>query len=424
MLKLLGYPVNKAEQYIQDLSNIGDIENWQNEKKWEIFEYHLRNNEFYSKSIKGIHNWEDIPIMSKKKLQGDHRSKIPSSLLNKKHYISHTSGSSGQPFVFVKDKFTHALTWMNIEKSYNSVGISLSDKQARFYGAPMPLLDFYKERLKDFLMNRQRFIIFDLTDAILKKWVEVFSKNKFKYIYGYTSSILVFSRYLIENNIVLKNRCPTLKCCIVTSEMCTSIEKDIIEKAIGVPVYNEYGASEFGIIGFNKNGNYWNVADEMFYLEVVDEYGDVLENGQEGKLICTSLHNRGTPFIRYEIGDIVIINKNKGKTILTNIIGRTNDIAILPSGKKVPGLSFYYAVHDALVDYEKDVIEHQVVQIAKDYFVVNMVVANNVPLKMINDRLQSVFNKYLEKDLKVEIKKVDQIDRAVAGKFKHFISLI
>jgi phenylacetate-CoA ligase len=162
----------------------------------------------------------------------------------------------------------------------------------------------------------------------------------------------------------------------------------------------------------------------MFYLEVVDEYGNILENGQEGKLICTSLHNRGTPFIRYEIGDIVIINKNKGKTILTNIIGRTNDIAILPSGKKVPGLSFYYAVHDALVDYEKDVIEHQVVQISKDCFVVNMVVANNISFKRINDRMQSVFDKYLEKNLKVEVKKVDQIDRAVAGKFKHFISLI
>jgi phenylacetate-CoA ligase len=36
--------------------------------------------------------------------------------------------------------------------------------------------------------------------------------------------------------------------------------------------------------------------------------------------------------------------------ILKKLIGRTNDIAILPSGKKSPGLTFYYVTKSIIED--------------------------------------------------------------------------
>ena len=50
------------------------------------------------------------------------------------------------------------------------------------------------------------------------------------------------------------------------------------------------------------------------------------------------------PFIRYEIGDVGILDEKSTlkKPILKKLIGRTSDVALLPSGKKSPGLTFYY----------------------------------------------------------------------------------
>jgi phenylacetate-CoA ligase len=42
--------------------------------------------------------------------------------------------------------------------------------------------------------------------------------------------------------------CPTLKVCMVTSEMLFEDDKMLLEKQFGIPVVNEYGASELDLI--------------------------------------------------------------------------------------------------------------------------------------------------------------------------------
>jgi phenylacetate-CoA ligase len=63
---------------------------------------------------------------------------------------------------------------------------------------------------------------------------------------------------------------------------------------------------------------------------------------RKGRIVITSLFNKAHPFIRYDIGDIGILDEKKHyKDILQQLIGRTNDIAVLPSGKSAC-LTFYY----------------------------------------------------------------------------------
>jgi len=44
--------------------------------------------------------------------------------------------------------------------------------QARFYGIPMDFIGYQKEHLKDFLTDRFRFPVFDLSDAVLEKFLK------------------------------------------------------------------------------------------------------------------------------------------------------------------------------------------------------------------------------------------------------------
>lgn len=60
--------------------------------------------------------------------------------------------------------------------------------------------------------------------------LEHFKTKTFDYINGYTSSIVLFGKYLQARNIVLTDVCPTLKVCMVTSEMLFEEDKILLEK--------------------------------------------------------------------------------------------------------------------------------------------------------------------------------------------------
>ena len=205
---------------------------------------------------------------------------------------------------------------------------------------------------KDFLSHRYRFTIFDLSDLVLEKVLLKFQSKKFDYINGYTSSIVLFAKFLEKKNIVLKTVCPTLKVCMVTSEMLFGDDKILLEKQFGIPIVNEYGASELDLIAFQNPSGEWKVNAETLFVEVLDADDNVLTSGKEGRIVITSLFNKAHPFIRYDIGDVGILDESSTaqKPILKKLIGRTNDIAVLPSGKKAPGLTFYYIMKSMIED--------------------------------------------------------------------------
>jgi phenylacetate-CoA ligase len=419
-LQISGFPVKEARKEYQKILVKYDILSWQDAKKYEIVRFHLQDNDFYKQFAKGWNGeWENLPIITNKDLLGNHFDKLPPKG-NSKYFISQTSGSSGQPFVFVKDRFTHVLTWLNVAAHYSRAGISINDLQARFYGISLVGTKFLKEKFKDFLSHRRRFNVFNLNDDALADWLNQFRKHSFQYLYGYTNSLLAFARFLIRNQIVLKQVCPGLKACIVTAEVCTQQDNLLLETGFGIPVFNEYGASETGIIGFGQKQN-WLASDELVYLEVVDDYGNLVPDGTPGRLLCTLFHNKGTPIIRYEVGDNASIKHFEGKTYIENLRGRLSDFVTLPSGKVVPGLTFYYLVQEVLnkTDFCS---EYRVVAISNRDMEIQMVSDEEISQE-IEKSLQHVVGKYLESGLNVKVKRVPEISRTGMGKFKNFVKL-
>lgn len=68
-----------------------------------------------------------------------------------------------------------------------------------------------KERFKDFLGSRFRFTIFDLSDEILERFLKHFQRKKFDYINGYTSSIVLFAKFLQKKKHHFKRYLPEFK---------------------------------------------------------------------------------------------------------------------------------------------------------------------------------------------------------------------
>lgn len=403
-----------------------DYQKFIEEKRKEIVNFHLKNNTFYKKLVGNtdVSDWNNLPILTKKNLQVPLKERL-SKGFEKNIYINKTSGSSGDPFIFAKDKFSHALTWYSNIYRFGWFGIDFNTSlQARFYGIPLDKFGYYKERFKDFLAKRYRFPIFDLSDEVLERILKQFQQKKFDYINGYTSSVVLFAKFLQSKNMVLKDVCPTLKVCMVTSEMLFDDDKILLEKHLGIPIVNEYGASELDLLAFQNPNGEWQVNTETLFIEILDENNKPIPNGTSGKIVVTSLYNKAHPFIRYEIGDIGVLDEKSTwkKPLLKQLIGRTNDVAILPSGKKSPGLTFYY-VTKSIIEDDGNVKEFVIKQTQLDHFEIDYVSEKALSTEQIAE-IQKAIDLYLEPNLKFTYTRKDILTRSNRGKLKQFTSLL
>ena len=430
-LKLSGFPIEKAQIDFDKIIAVSEVNypEYLEHKKQEIVAFHLKNNSFYRDLVgkETCENWLDLPVLTKKDLQKPLKERLSKGYSEKSVFINKTSGSSGDPFVFAKDKEAHAITWASIIHRFGWYAIDFnSSYQARFYGIPLDFIGYRKERLKDFLSKRYRFPIFDLSDKVLDGVFNHFKTKKFDYINGYTSSIVLFGKYLQARNIILTDICPTLKVCMVTSEMLFEDDKILLEKHLGIPIVNEYGASELDLIAFQSRSvgtkDEWQVNSETLFVEILDEKNQPVPYGIEGKIVITSLYNKAHPFIRYEIGDVGILDEKSTlkKPILKKLIGRTSDIAILPSGKKSPGLTFYY-VTKSIIEDGGNVKEFIIRQTKLDTFEIDYVSSIALTSKQILEIEKAIAN-YLEPGLHFTYNRKEVLERTKRGKLKQFQS--
>ena len=428
-LKLNGFPMKEAKAELQKIVALSEVDHkiFIENRKQEIVKYHLENNTFYHELVgsKTFREWNDLPILNKTNLQKPLLERLSKGYTEKNIYLNKTSGSSGTPFIFAKDKYCHGMTWASNIYRFGWYGIDFNTSyQARFYGIPLDFIGNKKERIKDFLSHRFRFSIFDLSDEVLEKMLMKFQSEKFDYINGYTSSIVLFAKYLQKKNIVLTAICPTLQVCMVTSEMLFEDDKILLQKQFGIPIINEYGASELDLIAFQNPDGDWQVNAETLFVEILDENNQPVPNGTSGRIVITSLFNKAHPFIRYDIGDIGILDEKSTlqKPILKKLIGRTNDIALLPSGKKAPGLTFYY-ITKTIIEDDGNVKEFIIKQTKIDSFEIEYVSDTELDLEQIK-KIEQAIAMYLESNLKFSFFRKTTLERSNRGKLKQFKSMI
>lgn len=428
-LQLNKFPITRAQKRLQEIQEIPDEDyrDYIETQRKTIVQFHLNNNKFYRDffSQHEYSDWKDVPVMQKSDLQRPLKERLSKSFGTNNSYVGKTSGSSGHPFIFAKDRFCHALTWAEFIDRYQWINIDLNRSlQARFYGIP---LDFYgnlTERFKDRVSLRRRFNVFDLSEKKMLAFLERFRKSNFDYINGYTSAIVLFAKYLEKHKFILKEICPSLKVCIVTSEKLFENDKMLIERSFGVPVVNEYGASEVGLIAFENKEGQWIVNSESLFIEILDEHNNILPYGEEGRIVITSLYNKAHPMIRYDIGDTGTLTAQSTwkKPILASLTGRTNDVAKLADGKVVPGLTFYY-VTKSIIEDAGTIKEFVIIQTGIETFKIEYVSEKEFSPIQIQKILVAI-ETFVGKDLKVRFERKDILQRNKSGKLKQFTSLI
>jgi len=86
------------------------------------------------------------------------------------------------------------------------------------------------------------------------------------------------------------------------------------------------------------------------FLEIVDEQGNPVKPGMTGRLIWTSTVCRGTPFLRYDIGDVGCYDSSdydeSGISGIKELQGRYAGLLKLPNGKTISCLFWNHLFKD------------------------------------------------------------------------------
>lgn len=430
LFTIQGYPMKKAAEQLKYVHGLSDDNRlaYQKEKADEIFEFHKENNPHYKKWLKdnvSPKEWSDIPILTKTDLQVPLEERLSNGYTSKNVFLNRTSGSSGKPLYYAKDKFAHAISWSLVNDRFGRHGIRYgSGLQARFYGMPLDGLKYYKERLKDFLARRVRFKVHNMSLEMMDGMQAKFASKKFTYVNGYTTGLVMFARHMIQQNITIKSICPTLEVVLPTSEAMDEEDRKIIKQGFGVPVANEYGASEVDLIAFEDEDIDWIVNNETLLVEVLDDNDEPVPPGVEGRVIITALYNKSMPFIRYEVGDLAMLSaKTKGSySILEKVAGRISQFAELPSGGRAGGMTFYY-IAKSLLSKAEDITEFMIKQTREDEFILEYVAKTELSDAQ-KDVFRGALDKYLEPGLTAFFEKKEFIERTKSGKLMHFKNMI
>lgn len=354
LFRLWGLPIAQASRELRAMGGKDPeaLRQWRKAKAWEIARYHYDHNPWYQKKVgpRFPDAWDDLPILGRKDFQAPiaaRRTRFKGPV-----YRGATSGSSGQPMVYLKDMYAHAMTWALIEDRYRESGIDWSLKQGRFYGMPRQGRKALMEKIKDWLLGRSRFSVEDLGNDRMAEWWDRLQKEGIDYLYGYTSVISHFSQWIAHQGpkAVQGDGFQPLKRIrqvVVTSETCHHSDREAVRNAWGMDPIREYGISEICLVGFDRKGRF-DLNQETLWTEVSDEQGQIMAMGQEGQITLTSLYNRAYPMVRYQPGDRVRLGQNRGRIFIDDLLGRESDFIALPGGRRAAGLNFYYLAQEML----------------------------------------------------------------------------
>jgi phenylacetate-CoA ligase len=171
--------------------------------------------------------------------------------------------------------------------------------------------------------------------------------------------------------------------------------KSFIEKTFHAKVFEVYGATESGLIGFQCRQGRYHLMSDLVYAEFMRNEQPV-SSGDAGEMIITKFHGKGTPIIRYTaINDIVAPLKEtcpcgKAGALIEKVYGR-NDLALyLPDGTVLLPSSFSEIYSKLLYQLKTNKVKNTKI-IQHDLTTLEIQVVINETLRTVGPSVEEIF---------------------------------
>ncbi|RYU44041.1 phenylacetate--CoA ligase family protein [Aliivibrio finisterrensis] len=286
-------------------------------------------------SIDSIDSLKNIPFLDKDIIINN--LSLISTIDENKGVSSYTGGTTGSSMKVIYTKEDIQERFACLDNFRERYGYRLGDKVAWFSGKDLLNRRDKKNRIyyKDDYFNRIRFYsTFDISQVTAKYYIESLEKFNCKYIVGFPSTVYEMCKIAESQGIKFNGK---INYFFPTAEVVTREHRLFLKDYLGCRLVDQYASSEGAPFIFECSSGMLHIDITTGVFEVINESG---EPSTSGNLVVTSFSTRGTPLIRYKIGDRLTLSNaqcNCGSKlpIASSIDGRRDDYLFSDKGEKV-----------------------------------------------------------------------------------------
>jgi phenylacetate-CoA ligase len=319
-----------------------------------------KNSSFYGNRISfDFKKFEDIrriPILTKEDLRENINSII--TIPKEKGVIAKTGGTTGASLKVYYTKADNQRRFANVNAFRAHFGYRLGQKTAWFSGKSLLSKDSRKSVFwrTDHLFKIRYYSTFHISEKTALYYLQDILKYKPLYIVGFPSCFYELAVYGLDNKIEKPDFVIAI---FPNAETITDQMREVIEQYFGSKIYDQYGSAEGAPHIFQYKDEYELDPREGF-LEVLDEND---QPAQIGRMIVTSYHTKGTPLVRYDIGDVIELEEKyeysrqpkikkiigrKMNFILSPVTGKINAVNVSNATKNVNGINAFQIIQESL----------------------------------------------------------------------------
>jgi len=364
-----------------------------------------------------------LPMLTKRDIRQNLSSMVDPNFKGK--LIKNTSsGSTGHPIIFYEDvskirdylaEYFRAIRWF---------GLDIGSTEARFSRLTSDVCNGnIKNLLRKMFQNRLILPGMGISEKVFEDSFKKLDSFRPRILFGITSAIYMFTRYILEKEKSLENI--DLDLIVAWAAPLYSYQRELIETTYNCSVLGLYGTREVGHIAAECPHRGLHINQENLLVEVVNlNSGDACRASEQGNILVTTLNKYCMPFIRYDIGDVGILDDGvcscgRSLAMLRDIVGRTGEIITTQNGK-ILSPNFWCRM----------MMSVRVARCIKQFKVIQKTEAN-ILIQIVKDKGYSdKHSGYLRKfladnlgiDTRVDFEFVDTIHPEKSGKYKLVVS--
>lgn len=388
------------------------------ERENKLLLFASKNVEYYRNNIK---NGKEItlnsfPVINKSIIRDNSTAFITDKINIDTLLKVVTSGSTGTPFSVYQDRR---------KKDRNTADALFFGSLSGFrIGSQLNYLKIWTKvnKKNKFIAWAENLIPIDVTQLSneeIDKLIVNIEKNNFKKSFlGYASALESIVNYLEKNkpNVRFKK----VTSVIAMSEAINDNTKKLIHKYFGVHSVSRYSNVENGILAQQKNDGsssfYVNVAS--YRVEILNiNNDDEVQYGEPGRIVITDYFNNAMPMIRYDTGDIGIMNWDEFESmlVLSKVEGRKMDMVFNTSGNLVSS----FTITNNMWLYQ-EIKQYQFIQLSLTSYKFKLNVDEEFKRE---SELINEFKKHFGNDADIVIEYVNEIPLLNSGKRKKVVNL-
>jgi phenylacetate-CoA ligase len=265
-------------------------------------------------SIRTIDDLHQLPVMDKDDLRrfrsesGDPFCGTLCVPVEQLRRVNKSTGTSGLPKVYGLTAGDYDQAADNFARMLWRVGMRPGDRTNSWLEAAMPWHGFAMSAEGARRLGATVFTLEFDNRQVVQANLELLAGAEIDNIFVYHPELEI--KYMTEHGIVPKAVHPGLRF-IYSAFLCTDARRQILERAWGVP-YRNMGASGDQYIPASEcaySAPYLHFMEDQFIVEALDPVTrEPVPDGQEGELFVTNLWAEASPFIRYRMEDVVVLD--------------------------------------------------------------------------------------------------------------------